>query len=304
MSIVSNSTAAFYQRSLGQMSGLRSELERLQAQVATGERFDRSSDDPVAASRLRALARAERLDTVNGDNADRLSRDLEAASDQITGVSNLLIRAREIAINAGNDAIGDEARNAIATELEELGEELFNRANSNALSGEPLFAGEIGTSAYVRNPDGSASYAGTAVSGSLTVADGVSIERGVTGPQVFEFAVGGTPGDAFALIADLAVALRTGTDPGAAARDTLAGFDAALESSNRSQTVVGARLAWIDSLQQNQIDREFLRAEEQAEVGGADLTESIAQLQQTLTVLEASQASFARLSSLSLFNAL
>ena len=45
-----------------------------------------------------------------------------------------------------------------------------------------------------------------------------------------------------------------------------------------------------------------LRSTEEADLGGTDIASTVAQLQQTLTVLEASQASFSKLSNLSLFN--
>ena len=47
-----------------------------------------------------------------------------------------------------------------------------------------------------------------------------------------------------------------------------------------------------------------LRATEEEEVGGTDLASAISELQQTMTVLEASQASFSKLSGLSLFTML
>jgi flagellar hook-associated protein 3 FlgL len=47
-----------------------------------------------------------------------------------------------------------------------------------------------------------------------------------------------------------------------------------------------------------------MRTTEKTDVGGADLTESIAKLQNTMLVLEASQASFSRLANLSLFSVL
>ena len=68
--------------------------------------------------------------------------------------------------------------------------------------------------------------------------------------------------------------------------------------------MVGARLNWIDLNTERQIQTGQLRAEEEAKVGGTDLTLAVSQLQQTMTVLEASQASFARLAALSLFDVL
>ena len=45
-----------------------------------------------------------------------------------------------------------------------------------------------------------------------------------------------------------------------------------------------------------------LVADEQAAIGGADLATTMTRLQETMTVLEASQASFVRLANLTLFD--
>ena len=68
------------------------------------------------------------------------------------------------------------------------------------------------------------------------------------------------------------------------------------------QADVVLSLDWIDLNVERQNQMAELRNTEKAAVGGTDLVEAVARLQQTMTVLEASQASFARLSSLSLFD--
>jgi flagellar hook-associated protein 3 FlgL len=93
-------------------------------------------------------------------------------------------------------------------------------------------------------------------------------------------------------------------DPAQAARDALGALDAGLEAITTQQTVVGARLNWIELATERRTALSELRSENQAELGGTDLTAAVMQLQQTMTVLEASQASFARLASLSLFSVL
>lgn len=305
MNSIINSTSGFYARTLNQLGELRGEIERLQGQIGTGERLQRSSQDPVAASRLRDIARSERLDEINVENAKRLELDLSQASDQIASVSDILARAKELAIAAGNDSVEPSAREAIATELGQLAEELLSRANSVSLTGEPLFSGEAGGAAYTRDAGGNVTYTGSATTESVALGEGVSIERGIIGPEFLSFDEGGTPTDAFALLSGLVAALQGGApDPAAAARDAIGGFDNALDAANRGQTILGARLAWLETVQQNQVERSITRSEQGAEVGGADLAETITQLQQTLTVLEASQASFARVSSLTLFDAI
>lgn len=303
MSIVSNSTLAFYRRSQGQMGTLREQAERLQGQLSTGERLSRGSDDPLAASQLRSLQRAEQLGEVNAANAARASQDLRASDNALGSIASDLIRARELAILAGNDTINDSQREAIATEIDELRLRMVTSANATDSSGHALFGGEGSGAAYEVGAGGAINYIGSASSGTIDLGQGQSVVRGLTGPEVFTFPGASGQTDAFAELAALSVALRGGaTDPAAAARDALGGLDSALESVTRAQTVTGARAAWLDIVQSTQVDQSFARSEQIADTGGVEFASTIAELQQLLTVLEASQAGFSRLSNLSLFN--
>ncbi|BDI60099.1 flagellar biosynthesis protein FlgL [Qipengyuania nanhaisediminis] len=305
MVFVGSSTGAFFDRSLGQMGSLREALERYQTQIATGTRLTRGSDDPVAAARLRALDRLTVRGETEEENAARLGQDLRAASEQIEGVVSLLQRARELAVAAASETAGERGREAIALELEQMAEELFARGNATSITGAPLFAGTAAGPAFVRDTNGAVTYAGNGSNGAVPVAPGTEIERGVTGAQVFEFDDNGTPSSAFAVISALALALRGGAaDPAQAASDALSGIDAGLDAASRSQTVLGTRIAWVDAIQLDQQNRAVNVAEQRSEVGDTDLSDTIVRLQQTLTALEASQASFARVSSLSLFDAI
>ncbi|MEE4201628.1 flagellin N-terminal helical domain-containing protein [Erythrobacter sp.] len=304
MTFVGNSTGAFFERSLGQMGLLRERVEGLQTQISTGVRIERGSDDPVAASRLRALTRLEVRGTTEAENAARLEQDLNEASDQIEGVTLILQRARELAVAAASDTSGVKGRTAIADELEQLGDELFARSNSLSITGVPLFGGTSGAPAFTRDAAGNVTYAGNNEVGTVPVAPGTAIERGVTGAQLFEYDVAGTPTSAFAAVTDLAIALRSAADPAQAARDAIADLDAGLDNVNRSQTIVGTRLAWVEDIQRDQDIRAIAVAEKRSDIGDTDIADTIVRLQQTLTALEASQASFARVSGLTLFDAI
>ena len=284
MVFVSNSTGAFYGRSLTQLSNLRSSLEALQTQIASGVRIERGSDDPTGAARLRAITRLQERGSIEAENTARLGQDLTESADAIGSVVEILQRARELAIAAGSDTLGVDGRAAIAEELEQMSEELFARANSRSITGAPLFAGTSGNAAYTRNTAGVVSYNGNGQVGTVSVAPGIDIDRGLTGPAVFEFNLAGAP------------------DPAQAARDAIAGLDSGLDNANRSQTVIGTRLAWVESIQQDQQTRAVNIAEKRSEIGDTDVADTIVRLQQTLTALEASQASFTRVSSLTLFD--
>ena len=79
--MISLSTSAFYERATQQIGGLRSQAENLQQQIGSGERLTRSSDDPVAAARMRMLGRGERLAEGDQRNSDRAQTDLTLADE-------------------------------------------------------------------------------------------------------------------------------------------------------------------------------------------------------------------------------
>ena len=139
----------------------------------------------------------------------------------------------------------------------------------------------------------------------MPVAPGTAIERGLPGNEVFEFDLAGTPTSAFAVLGALTTALQGGApDPVAAASASIAGIDAALDTTSRAITILGTRMAWVEQVEAQQAERKIALAERRSRVGDTDIADAIARLQQSLTALEASQSAFARVSSLTLFDAL
>ena len=300
--MTSVSTAAFYSRSTGDIAALRARAEGLQGDLARGERLTRSSQDPVAAARLRALSRADAMATVDADAANRASADLQLADDALTGFTDAIGRARALATQAASGTLNPEQRKAIGTELAQLNAGLFDLANARDSAGHALFGGETIGAGYTLDASGNATYAGTASAGSLDLGDGQRVARGITGPEFLNFASGGTT-DLFATLKGLADALQGSVaDPAASARTALTTLDAGLTAVTTAQTVVGARLNRIELATDRAAQSSEARATEQAAVGGTDIAATITRLQQAMTVLEASQASFARLSGLSLFD--
>lgn len=304
MTSVTNSTLAFYRRASAQMGILRTSAESLQNQLATGERLARSSDDPVAASQLRMMGRSDRLARIDAANARRTAENLDLASNALGAIGEDLIRARELVLWAASDTIGADERARIGEEVEQLRLRILSSANARDAGGNALLGGETSGNAYALSGT-TISYVGTATAGEIDLGQGQLMSRGVTGPEVFNFTTGGTPTDVFAFLGSLASALQGGVpDPAQAARDGLAGIDDAVDALNRAQTVVGTRIAWIEVIEDRQVDQAQTRAARTAETGGVPFAETVAELQQMLTVLEASQAGFVKLAGLSLFDSI
>lgn len=298
---LSNATSAFYDRSIADLTALRKSAETLQGQISSGQRLTKSSDDPVAASRMRALARADTLGAIDKDAASRATSDLNLADNALQSVVDTVTRAQGLVTQAANTTLTGAQRGAIGGELGQLYNQLVALANSRDSNGNALFGGETAGQAYTLDAGGNAIYAGTSSTGTTGLGDGQSIARGLTGPEVF----GADGTGLLATIKGLADALQGGSpDPAGAARAALGPLGASLDTVTTAQTVVGARLSFIDMAAQHSAALEDMRTSQESDIGATDITGTVARLQQAMLVLQASQASFTKLSSLSLFNAL
>ncbi|MCW1428839.1 flagellar biosynthesis protein FlgL [Novosphingobium sp. JCM 18896] len=301
MTSISTSTAAFYDRAKNDIGTIRKRAETLQQQLGSGDKLERSSDDPVAASRLRMLARTDKLSNIDESNAGRATADLTLADSALKTFADYITNAKVLANNAANGTITDAQRASIGYEIEQIFGNLINLANSRDSNGHALFGGESSGDAYQLDGTGKPQYIGTGTAGDLALGDGQSISRGLTGPQI----LGTAPNDILTKIQKLASDLQTGTgDRQKMANDGITMLETSLDQITTSSTLVGSRLNWIDLTSERRTNLGELRADEQTRIGATDLPSTIAELQQTMTVLEASQASFTKLSSLSLFSML
>ena len=106
--MINLSTGAFYERGSRQIGALRAQAETLQRQIGTGERLERSSDDPVAAARLRMLSRTERIASVDTRNSQLAEADLSLTDQTLTSIADLVVRVRELAVKASSSTLSDE----------------------------------------------------------------------------------------------------------------------------------------------------------------------------------------------------
>ena len=75
-----------------------------------------------------------------------------------------------------------------------------------------------------------------------------------------------------------------------------------LDKVTTTQTVVGTRMNWVDANLDRHTRQGETRATEEKNVGGVDPASALTEMQQIMTILEASQASFVKLANMSLFD--
>ena len=302
--MINLSTSTFFDRGTSQLGDLRAQAERLQQQIGTGERLQRSSDDPLAAAQLRSLSRSERIAEVDTRNSQLAEADLALADQTLGSIADLVIKVRELAVQAASSTVNDDQRELIATQIAGLRESLVSLANSENAAGNALFGGQLTGAAYSDNGT-TVQFLGTASVTPLEIGEGQTVVPGVTGPQVFEFNGAAGQTDLFAVLGTLASALSTGGQGAIdASSAALADLDAGLERVTTAQSVIGSRLNWVDLMTERRENNAEQMAQERLDVGGADIATTVSRLQETLTVLEASQAGFVRLANLSLFSLL
>ena len=290
-------TRAFYDRASQSMALLTGQADRLQTQISTKTRLQAPSDDAAAYARLRGLARDGADATAASGNLDTAASLLQQADTTLTSITAQLQRASELAISARNGTQSDASRQAIASELETIGDQLVALGNSTDARGQPLFGGADGGAGVVKNADGSYAYASVAPS-AIPVGNGQSVQASETAARVFT----GSGVDVLATIAALAASLRDGTNVDTSAATAIDDLATASTQVDTVQASLGARAARVDidqaALQQAGTDREAARSA----LEDTDITAAITELQKTMTILSATQASFSKLQSLSLFD--
>ncbi len=112
--------------------------------LASGERITRAADDAAGLaiseklkSQIRSLRQAKR----NADDGISL---IQTAEGGLSEVSNMVIRLRELSIQAASDTVGDTERSFSDIEFQQLKEEIERIARSNEFNGTKLLDGSGG----------------------------------------------------------------------------------------------------------------------------------------------------------------
>lgn len=295
-------TAQSFDRPSLMMAALNKRADQLQIEVATGKKIHAPSDSASAWQQLTHLNRADSNDGTYGANVKTAQALLAQTEGALDTVATQLQRAKAMAVQANNGTATPEARAAILQDVEAIIVDLLNVANGTDSRGYPLFGGAMGDTAYARQTDGSIAYIGTGEAAPIPIADGVSIAATETGARAFG-GIAGVNGetDMFAILAAFAAALQPGAEPGGI--DTaMTDLDAALTQVDTTRASVGARAFRLDLEAERLADADVARDVAREGIESADPTQAIAELQKTLTILQATQASFSKLTSLSLFD--
>jgi flagellar hook-associated protein 3 FlgL len=260
-----------------------SRLAKTQEQLSTGRVLNRPSDSPTdttAAMRLRAsLADQTQYSRNAEDGLGRLGQadvTLRSMLDQVGRIRELAVQS----VNALNQS--PAAREAIATEIEQLRSNLVDGANTTYL-GRPVFGGLVnGSAAY----DDAGTFVG--VPGAVQRTIGKDIKVAVN-PDAF----GPNGASLFDTLTALADSVRAGTLP--TTQTELAALDTARNRMTSALADVGTRTNRLERAGQAAKDAVFDLTSSLSEIENVDLARATMDLKMQEVAYQAALASTARL---------
>jgi flagellar hook-associated protein 3 FlgL len=213
-----------FRQTIYDVSNIRSKLFDLQRQGATGKQFQSIEQDPTSAERIRMLQESKQAMQHYGENITRSKTQLEAADSALDEASNIVIRAKELAIAASTATVSAEQRAIVAQEVQSLYESMLSSANTQA-AGEYVFGGFLTDQRPFLN---NGTFIGNAGSKEVDVGPNSRIEVNVSGANAFT-AAGGM--DIFTELDNLRNALAT---------NNLAGIQTGIDTMEQSLTQISS----------------------------------------------------------------
>lgn len=160
----------------------RRDLSSAMSQLSTGHRINGAADDAAGLAIGNKLnSRIMGLDMAVRNANDGISL-LQTADSAADGLSDILFRMRELAVQSANDTYSSSDRNALQAEVTSLQSQLGSTLNNSEWNGMKILKGEAGASGSVRFQVGATSNDAVTLSmttldtGSLAMAQTTSVD--------------------------------------------------------------------------------------------------------------------------------
>ncbi|ADP12247.1 MULTISPECIES: flagellar hook-associated protein FlgL [Erwinia] len=315
------STGMIYDQQIQGIQSANSSWLKAGNELATGNRVNKPSDDPVAAAQAVVLSQAQ-SETSQYETARVFATQNQSTEETtLKQVADVVISAQTTVVAASTGTLSGEDRASYATQLEGIRGQLLNLANSTDGNGRYMFAGYQSDKApFTSDAGGKVTYIG----GNVPIAQKVDASRTLvtnhTGKQVFDSltsdAVKEPDGAAsesniFTIldtaIKSLKVSL-TGADKATVDADgevmakVNRGLRNVLNNVSSVRSEIGTNLQELSNLDSKGDDTALSLKTQMSSLVGADTTEAISEYTLQQAALKASYTVFQQMSKLSLFS--
>ena len=301
------STNALFDRATQQMGTVQTTLAKSQAQLAAGKQVITPSDAPTQAASIQRLKSIMARQDSYADTLAAVNTRLQDEESALQGVSNMVVRIKEIAIQSASDTLGPADRKVLAVEMQGLRDQILSMANAQDSSGTYLFAGSrVDQPAFAENGFGDVTYQGDQTRMRVSVGDQRTVQLNRSGSEAFVRVVrtdtkGVATGIGFFQAIDQLTAAVQGSNRmnmqrGIGEMDALQnGLTLALAQVGTDMNVADAQTAVLEET------RLSLKTT-LSNIEDLDYAEAIGQMNKQMLSLEAAQSSFGKISKLNLFN--
>jgi flagellar hook-associated protein 3 FlgL len=297
------STSFLFDRATERMSTIQNKLATTQAQLAVSKQILSPSDAPDQAAAIQRLkGEVERQDS-HVRTLDVAMRRYGAEETALKASNDLIIRLKELGIQAATDTLGLDDRKAISVEMKALRDQLLSLGNSRDDSGNYLFSGtRVNTPSFAEDSVGNVVYQGDQTQTRIPAGVERTVQFTRAGTDVYSRVVraDGESVGFFASVDQMILAVE------ASETDGIQQGVSDLSQIHNNLTLTLAQTGSDQTVVQSQLDvmaETTLRLKSTlSEIEDLDYASAVTRMNKEVMALEAAMGSFAKISGLSLFN--
>jgi len=180
------STTLYFDRATQQLGDVQGELAKTQEQLSTGKQIVKPSDSPDKASLVTRLESELARQAGYQNTLKTVNTRLQASETVLKNTSDVLVRIKEISIQAASDTLSPADRQSIALEISSLKDQMLSLANAQDTNGNYLFSGSrVGSPAFSKDSKGHVVYQGDESRMKVAVGDNRRMNLNMPGSDAF-----------------------------------------------------------------------------------------------------------------------
>ena len=309
------STQMMYDQNMRGITNSQTKWMDYGLQMSTGQRVNKPSDDPIAASQAVVVSQAQQQNEQYKTARTFATQKVSLEESVLSQVTTAVTAAHTSLVAAANGTLSDDDRASMATELQGVRDQLLNLANSTDGNGRYIFGG-YKTDTPPFNAAGAYNGGNVAISQQVDASRSMVIAH--TGNQVFNSITSNaipepdgstSQTNVFSMLDDANAALKVPVSGNEAAQ---AVSQAALDKANRGLTnslnnvstvraQLGTQLQELTNLDELGDDRSLSLKTQMSDLVDVDWNSVISSYTMQQTALQASYKTFSDMQGMSLF---
>ena len=301
------STSFLFDRATERMSKIQNKLATTQAQMAESKQILSPSDAPDQAAAIQRLKGEVQRQDSHMRTLDVAMRRYTAEETALSSSNDILIRMKELGLQAANDTLAPNDRKAVSVEMKALRNQLLSLGNTRDDSGNYLFSGtRVNTPAFAETVGGEVVYQGDQTQTRIPAGVERTVQFTRAGTDVFTRVVRENPDQTTTSVGffDALDQMIDGLNSSDTSKIHQGIGD--LTQMQNNLTLSQAQNGSDQNVVQSQLDvlsETALRFKSTlSDIEDLDYTEAVTRMNKEMTALEAAMGSFSKISGLSLFD--